>query len=408
MVACACSKESRMTDWYVKRGDKIIGPLGTDKLKGCVAEGKVLPTDQLAKDVAGPWTTAGNTKLFAERQAPEPPPTEWVTVISPERVAEATQKSSKGILIWAVGLATIVAALSVAAILTLPTGKPQSTSGESAVAGATLAGPAPLASKELKPREEQPTPPARKPFEYRIINEEWHNGFRGESVSVDVQVADDVGPTVTQADLESIAPVFMKKYEGAPFRIMFYTATPLANAWGVINYTPDNPSGKDVDCMIHDFAFELGPWYFPDKIDRDTDWHKRVWITLPMANKIVNGATQYHWKISSRTASDVYFDSRERPFGAMNDDMRLSPQTWEICTYDGDVPRFVRLVESSLNHLDYELSQNIVGKLNSVIGSQEYLNGDEMFWTWMLGKREVTYMHHSTGDTVTIMQVESD
>jgi hypothetical protein len=152
----------------------------------------------------------------------------------------------------------------------------------------------------------------------------------------------------------------------------------------------------------------MGPCYFPDKIDRNTDWHKRVWITLPMANKIVNGATQYHWDVTHRSANDVYFDSKERPFGKMKDNMRLSPQTFEICTYDGDVPRFVRLVESSLNHLDSGLSQNIVGKLNSVIGGQEYLSGAKANWTWMLGKREVTYTHHNGSDTVTIMQTDPE
>jgi hypothetical protein len=120
----------------------------------------------------------------------------------------------------------------------------------------------------------------------------------------------------------------------------------------------------------------------------------------------VNGATQFHWDVTSRTANGVYFDGKERLFGAMKDDMSLGPQSWDISTYDGDVPRFVRLVETSLNYLDPEFSQKIVGKLNSVIGGQEYLNRDKSFWTWMFGRLEVTYHHYDENDTITIMQTQ--
>ena len=396
-----------MADWYIKRGEEVTGPIRTDKLQESVAAGKILPTDKLAKDAAGPWTTAGKTRLFAKGQTPELPSDEWMTMVSPERVAEATRKSSKSIL-WAVGAIALLAAASVAGMMILASRKPEPAVAESAIAEPTSVsgpGPKPIAANIPEPAKELPAPQQPKHFEYKILDEEWHDGFHGKSVSVEVQVADEVAPTVTQADLESLVPVFMEKYEGAPFQILFYTVTPLANAWGAINYTPNSRLGA-IDCHINDFAFEMGPWYFPDKIDRNTDWHKRVWITLPMANKIVNGATQYHWEVTSRSANDVYFDSKERPFGALKDDMRLSPQTWEICTYDGDVPRFVRLVESSLNHLNYELSQNIVGKLNSVIGSQEYLSRDKSNWTWMLGKREVSYTHLDKNDMITIMQTD--
>ena len=125
-----------------------------------------------------------------------------------------------------------------------------------------------------------------------------------------------------------------------------------------------------------------------------------------MVNKIVNGATQYHWEVTRRSANSVYFDSRQSPPGAFKDSMNLDPQAWDIETYDGDVPRFVRLVESSLAYLDHDLSNNVVGKLNSVIGSQEYLNGDKTHWTWMIGRLEVTYFHFDTQDDITIMQTE--
>jgi hypothetical protein len=385
-----------MAGWYVKRGGSVTGPIETDSLKGFVASGKLLPTDQIAKDVAGPWSTAGKTKLFATLPSPEPPPAEWVTVVTPERVAEATRKSSKGNL-WIAGSVALIAVVTSVGAFALSKGEPAPAKVEAAV-DEPLFKPEPIAANESDPIKE-----FSKPFEFKILSEEWSDGFDGKAVRVAAEVADDVAPNVTKADLESLVPSLMEKYGGAPFQVLFYTKTPLINAWGAINYTPE-PMGKGAECQILDFALEFGPWYFPDKIDRDTKWHELVWITLPMANKIVNGATQYHWEVASRSANDVYFDSEERPFGAMKDTMRLSPQTWEICTYDGDVPRFVRLVESSLNHLDYDLSQDIVGKLNSVIGSQEYLHGDKTNWTWMIGRREVSYNHFDKNDIITIMQ----
>src|SRR4051812_32641060 len=65
--------------YYVRRGEKIIGPIEVPKLKELVAQGKVLPTDELTKDVAnGPWQQAGRTTLFAKptttELAPKPEP----------------------------------------------------------------------------------------------------------------------------------------------------------------------------------------------------------------------------------------------------------------------------------------------------------------------------------------------
>jgi len=57
-----------MAGWYIRRGEQVIGPAGLAKLKELVADGRLLPTDQLAKDPGGPWTEAGQTTLFA------PPP----------------------------------------------------------------------------------------------------------------------------------------------------------------------------------------------------------------------------------------------------------------------------------------------------------------------------------------------
>lgn len=377
-----------MAGWYLRRGEKVIGPIKVDKLKESVAAGKLLPTDQLAKDAAGPWTTAGKTKLFAVEQIPPPAPA------APSKttiVPQALRRSKRAL--WVVGSIAILTVVSAAIFSILSADDPEPAVAETVV-------PEPTASEPIAPK---PTAQQPKPFEYKILSEEW--GSR--RVTVEAQVADDVAPTVTEADLESLVSVFMEKYNGEPFNIFFYTETPLVQAWGSISHSPYSTVGEKVDCSIHDYAFDFGPWYFPDRIDRNTKWHKLVWLTLPMVNKIINGATQFHWEVTNRSANEVYFDSKQAPLGAMKDDMSLSPQTWGISTYDSDVPRFVRLVESSLNYLDYEFSQRIVGKLNSVIGSQKYLNGEKTHWEWTIDRLEVTY-HHTDGvrDTITIMQTE--
>jgi TM2 domain-containing membrane protein YozV len=58
-----------MSGWYIRRGEKVVGPVDTDKLKELVAVGRLVPTDQLAKDAAGPWTPAARTSLFAKAPA---------------------------------------------------------------------------------------------------------------------------------------------------------------------------------------------------------------------------------------------------------------------------------------------------------------------------------------------------
>jgi hypothetical protein len=60
-----------MAGWYIRRGEKIVGPVELPKLHELVATGRLFPTDQLAKDIAGPWKDAARTTLFA---APQPVP----------------------------------------------------------------------------------------------------------------------------------------------------------------------------------------------------------------------------------------------------------------------------------------------------------------------------------------------
>jgi hypothetical protein len=80
-----------MAGWYVRRGEKVIGPVDLAKLKESAAAGMLLPTDQLAKDVAGPWTEASRTTLFANKEGepsrPPPPPQQALTKVGNQPLA---------------------------------------------------------------------------------------------------------------------------------------------------------------------------------------------------------------------------------------------------------------------------------------------------------------------------------
>ena len=69
-----------MAGRYIRRGEKIVGPVDAQKLRELAATGRLLPTDELAKDVAGPWHPAGSTNLFASSL---PAKVEPPTVLAP-------------------------------------------------------------------------------------------------------------------------------------------------------------------------------------------------------------------------------------------------------------------------------------------------------------------------------------
>jgi hypothetical protein len=57
-----------MAEWYIKRGEKIVGPAELLKLHQLVAAGRLLPTDELSQNATGPWTKASGTKLFSSSE----------------------------------------------------------------------------------------------------------------------------------------------------------------------------------------------------------------------------------------------------------------------------------------------------------------------------------------------------
>ncbi len=299
-------------------------------------------------------------------------------------------------------MAVIAAGLLFACFALL--GSSDSTNLPKAVPSTAQIPPVNRPKSSVEPVAPKPDKQRGKPFEYKILSEEWADSFRGRVVTVKLRTPDDIAPKVTEEDLELLAAAFMKKYKGAAFGAYFYTVTPLVNPWARISHLPW--AEEKLEWYINEYAFEFGPWYFPDRLDSNVDWHELVWITLPMANKIVNGATQFNWKLKERDANNVFFESSSTPFGSIKDSMDMDPQSWNISTYDGDASRFVRLVESSLNHLDYEFSQKIVTKLNSVIGNSEYLSREKTWWEWQVDGLEVTYHHYDGKDTLSILKTK--
>lgn len=100
-----------MAGWYIRRGERIVGPVELPKLKQLAADGRVLPTDQLAKETSGPWTEAARTTLFAEpksRASAEPqkePPSPTSLVPTAESLPAVTENSKSGRNFTQLGLA---------------------------------------------------------------------------------------------------------------------------------------------------------------------------------------------------------------------------------------------------------------------------------------------------------------
>lgn len=61
-----------MADWYVKRGEKTVGPISSSKLKELAGSGKLKRTDLIAKSSSGPFKKAERlTGLFPEEEEEE-------------------------------------------------------------------------------------------------------------------------------------------------------------------------------------------------------------------------------------------------------------------------------------------------------------------------------------------------
>jgi uncharacterized protein DUF2569 len=79
-----------MANWYVRRGEKVAGPVDASRLEQLAAAGRLWPTDQVAQDLAGPWHVASDTTLF-------PPPDQMMSETVPTSVPSDTAQSTRAI-----------------------------------------------------------------------------------------------------------------------------------------------------------------------------------------------------------------------------------------------------------------------------------------------------------------------
>jgi hypothetical protein len=50
------------SEYFVRRGEKVVGPVSIAKIRRMAAEGRIQPTDQLGKHPGGPWAPASRAK----------------------------------------------------------------------------------------------------------------------------------------------------------------------------------------------------------------------------------------------------------------------------------------------------------------------------------------------------------
>jgi hypothetical protein len=50
------------SEWFVRRGDKVLGPVDSGKLKSLATSGQINQSTQIAQQAAGPWVNAGTIR----------------------------------------------------------------------------------------------------------------------------------------------------------------------------------------------------------------------------------------------------------------------------------------------------------------------------------------------------------
>ncbi len=60
-----------MAGLYVRRGEQVVGPIDEANLKELAGTSRLLPSDELSPDLAGPWVRFSDLPSFAEWQSPQ-------------------------------------------------------------------------------------------------------------------------------------------------------------------------------------------------------------------------------------------------------------------------------------------------------------------------------------------------
>lgn len=86
-----------MAGWYVRRGEKVLGPISSTQLKEGYAAGKVFGTDEIAKDPSGPWHEVRTTSVASSVGVPATAlqsQTAPVPTATPDQLAAAIHSTS--------------------------------------------------------------------------------------------------------------------------------------------------------------------------------------------------------------------------------------------------------------------------------------------------------------------------
>ena len=71
--------------WYVRRGDREIGPLGEEALRALVGTGQITPDTQLWREGLSGWTEASALPGVLGPRATAPAATTSVGALTPQR-----------------------------------------------------------------------------------------------------------------------------------------------------------------------------------------------------------------------------------------------------------------------------------------------------------------------------------
>ena len=50
-------------EYYIRRGNKVMGPVSAEKVRGGIDDGRVRATDQLSEQTSGPWQTLESSEF---------------------------------------------------------------------------------------------------------------------------------------------------------------------------------------------------------------------------------------------------------------------------------------------------------------------------------------------------------
>jgi hypothetical protein len=258
----------------------------------------------------------------------------------------------------------------------------------------------PVANIDAPPAATSETAPAattKPPFEYKVIENTESVGDFGPQVVMLLETTNDVAKKATEEDLRKLwdylAPTIGDRRAGIRIR----TSVPGVFPWGIISRYRDINDGKWVFKVVrNEFGIDAEPYFFVNKIDRSVLNQRGMVLTLPVVNRVVEHVKRHGWDVKIRKED---FVSAEVSAGAKSATLTMTPEHLSFDGYRLDDLTFVDTAVSILDELG--IGEQVKAKLQSVIGSPEYLradSGEQARWTWTIREYEVDYCHYDKID----------